>query len=403
MLFGNQLKVFCIFTFMLVIFLNRVGYPFAADNSTTQGWSVMRNECSHRSAPLSLGRIDSATGCIECPYHGWQFNVSGVNSFRAFSSNCPIPHCFLEIGYCTKATQSEARKNTAFSPQQAQVASLPVHLTPGMLWALFPMPSTPLASSYTDLPGKRHPILSNLTSYTTRELPYAFDFVLENLFDPTHVPLAHRSLLQSLRSDAHFSPIEAVSDSAWKLSYRFHDLSNAASPSNVSLSFTPPATFISKSTRSSTTSLFSPLSSSSSLAVLVAPVSASRSRIFLSWQALPRGLPKFVAHSLLNRFVERGFWVIGGRRRRSSTLRQSLPTDSDKAVAGWRRWWGKYMSLSPIFLSPARPQTPTGDLSDVAGDASGDEGERVMDRFDGHGKDCKHCRAALRRTKLVLF
>ena len=43
-------------------------------------WSVMRDVCPHRLAPLSMGRVDKSTGCIECPYHGWQFAADGACS-----------------------------------------------------------------------------------------------------------------------------------------------------------------------------------------------------------------------------------------------------------------------------------------------------------------------------------
>lgn len=48
-------------------------------NSPTQGWSVMRDVCPHRLAPLSQGRVDPRSGCIECPYHGWQFDMTGTH------------------------------------------------------------------------------------------------------------------------------------------------------------------------------------------------------------------------------------------------------------------------------------------------------------------------------------
>jgi nitrite reductase/ring-hydroxylating ferredoxin subunit len=41
-------------------------------------WSVMADVCPHRLAPLSQGRVDPETGCIECPYHGWQFDTDGI-------------------------------------------------------------------------------------------------------------------------------------------------------------------------------------------------------------------------------------------------------------------------------------------------------------------------------------
>ena len=31
------------------------------------------DSCPHRLVPLSEGRV-AESGCIECPYHGWQFN-----------------------------------------------------------------------------------------------------------------------------------------------------------------------------------------------------------------------------------------------------------------------------------------------------------------------------------------
>lgn len=35
------------------------------------------DRCPHRGAALSLGRV-SETGCLECPYHGWQFDRAGA-------------------------------------------------------------------------------------------------------------------------------------------------------------------------------------------------------------------------------------------------------------------------------------------------------------------------------------
>ena len=49
-------------------------------NPKTNKWSLLRDICPHRLAPLSQGRVDSKTGCIECPYHGWQFTENGTCS-----------------------------------------------------------------------------------------------------------------------------------------------------------------------------------------------------------------------------------------------------------------------------------------------------------------------------------
>ena len=39
---------------------------------------VGRDVCPHRLAPLSQGRVDPLTSCIECPYHGQQFSADGT-------------------------------------------------------------------------------------------------------------------------------------------------------------------------------------------------------------------------------------------------------------------------------------------------------------------------------------
>jgi len=42
--------------------------PLDRDNAENKGYSIMLDKCPHRFAPLSQGRVDTITGCIECPY-----------------------------------------------------------------------------------------------------------------------------------------------------------------------------------------------------------------------------------------------------------------------------------------------------------------------------------------------
>lgn len=43
----------------------------AKRGEAAEEWSAMIDACPHRLAPLSQGRVDPDSGCIECPYHGW--------------------------------------------------------------------------------------------------------------------------------------------------------------------------------------------------------------------------------------------------------------------------------------------------------------------------------------------
>jgi nitrite reductase/ring-hydroxylating ferredoxin subunit len=85
-------------------------------------WAVMRDYCSHRGAPLSQGRVDPNTKCIECPYHGWQFSADGA---------------------CTKVPQLEPE--TSRSPA-LQASAFATKLTGDVIWAKLPIGMT----SYED-------------------------------------------------------------------------------------------------------------------------------------------------------------------------------------------------------------------------------------------------------------
>lgn len=39
---------------------------------------VQDNRCPHRGAKLSMGKIKDKSTCIECPYHGWKFDDTGL-------------------------------------------------------------------------------------------------------------------------------------------------------------------------------------------------------------------------------------------------------------------------------------------------------------------------------------
>ena len=135
-------------------------------NTPTNGWSVMTDICPHRLAPLSKGRVDTNTGCIECPYHGWQFASNGT---------------------CTSIPQLESDLQSKLNLPSAASQSLPVYMTTDMLWAFVPLPTNDLPVTphyYPDFPDEHFPEL-NLPSITCnmRDLPYSFDFLVENFMD----------------------------------------------------------------------------------------------------------------------------------------------------------------------------------------------------------------------------
>eukprot|EP00968_Pinguiococcus_pyrenoidosus_P004972 scaffold320_cov367-Pinguiococcus_pyrenoidosus.AAC.7 len=159
-------------------------------------FSVMTDACPHRLAPLSEGRV-AENGCVECPYHGWQF----------------APH-----GACTKIPQApEAERLEAKAPG---ARAFPTVVTGDLLWSFLPTESDERQGGdpWTALPSfselqrlsdaaESHPDrLSGKFRTTTasyvRELPYSWDFLVENFMDPAHIPFAHHGL-QGVRTDGY--------------------------------------------------------------------------------------------------------------------------------------------------------------------------------------------------------
>lgn len=331
-------------------------------------WSVMHDVCSHRLAPLSQGRIDKTTNCLECPYHGFQFNGSGS---------------------CKLIPQADPFSTI---PRAADVASFPVKIIGDMIFAFLPLPKGQ-ASNYSKDPEVILPWLTNVTSYTSRELPYSFDFVIENFMDPAHIPFAHHSL-QSVRSDATPIPMKPVTDidnDEDIVEVTFEDLSRKKKRKGI-VSFQPPCYFHFRTERLNGIMV-------ANLLVLVVPVSPGRSRIFVALSpGVKLPLPRWIKDSLTNKFLDTDIWV-HDQERVARGLRNSfvpvgneegyvLPTESDTGCRLWRRWWNKNMASSSVFGSMK------GKLQWIAN-------QDQRDRYDTHIKHCIHCQNALANTSKV--
>jgi len=135
-----------------------------------QEWSVLVDECPHRLAPLSQGRVSSSsaiidtkekrTACIECPYHGWQFDRDGTL--------LAIPQ--LEEG---AKLRSDLRS----------VQSFHVHVTGDLLWAFLPtsfhgesFPRSLLPEGYYT--GLTDFVKRGVTFYS-QDMPFSHDFFVE--------------------------------------------------------------------------------------------------------------------------------------------------------------------------------------------------------------------------------
>ncbi|KAG6790930.1 hypothetical protein POTOM_000037 [Populus tomentosa] len=145
-------------------------------------WRVFNDACPHRLAPLSEGRIDQ-WGRLQCVYHGWCFNGSGNCNF--------IP-------------QAPPDGPPVSTSKKACVAVYPSTVHHDIVWF---WPNTD--PQYKDIILKKQPPFipelddpSYIKITGSRDLPYGYEVLIENLMDPAHVPYAHYGIMRTRKPKA---------------------------------------------------------------------------------------------------------------------------------------------------------------------------------------------------------
>ncbi|KAH9740627.1 protochlorophyllide-dependent translocon component 52 [Citrus sinensis] len=140
-------------------------------------WRVFADACPHRLAPLSEGRIDQ-WGRLQCPYHGW---------------------CFSGSGDCKFIPQAPPDGPPVHTSKKACAAVYPSAVQNGILW-FWP----DIAPQCKDIiKTKKPPHIPELDdpSFTkmfgSRDVPYGYEVLMENLMDPAHLTYAHYGMMRT--------------------------------------------------------------------------------------------------------------------------------------------------------------------------------------------------------------
>lgn len=154
-------------------------------------WTCLDDQCAHRFAPLSEGRVVPANdstddpSCkkhIQCAYHGWEFDGCGT-------CQC-IPQALPSRG-----SEVRSRSKVTKYPVQAECGVLWVWTDPVTSETIAPtidLPLSPLLKEYHSNFGDESGFM--------REMPYGLEFLGENLADVSHLPFSHHSI-GTLRRD----------------------------------------------------------------------------------------------------------------------------------------------------------------------------------------------------------
>ena len=171
----------------------------------------MSDRCAHRGAALSQGRI--CGGEIECPFHGFRFDVSGrCVRVPSEGENWPIPDHF-------------------------QVDTHVVRETDEYLWAW----RGPPADNDALPPVPRQPLLEGLIFGEHRSIWHAhYTRCIENVLDYSHLPFVHRRNLGAFIRD----PVTRVHIEPFDGGFRFFRVTNDFNSQFVE--FTYPSLWVNK-------------------------------------------------------------------------------------------------------------------------------------------------------------
>ncbi len=121
------------------------------------------DRCPHRGAALSLGRV-SKEGCLECPYHGWQFDIEGACTLVPLNNPADL------------------------NLSKLSAASLPTRIIAGLVWVFTGIGAAPSPQLPDGL------MRSSESYFLYHEVWNAhWTRLVENALDYVHLPYVHRN------------------------------------------------------------------------------------------------------------------------------------------------------------------------------------------------------------------
>ncbi|MEA5496565.1 Rieske 2Fe-2S domain-containing protein [Limnoraphis robusta Tam1] len=338
---------------------------------SSQTYQVFLDQCPHRLAPLSEGRIDEKTGNLMCSYHGWQFDEQGI---------------------CTTIPQAEKPEIISKNKQNFCVRKFPTQEANDLLW-VWADPNSSEQAANTPLPLSPQIDASQgfVWSSYVRDLEYDWQTLVENVADPSHVPFAHHGV-QGNRNQAIPIPIKIIQSTASlieaKTQGRF----------NTTITFEAPC-------RLEYAIEFGTDGKQVGLVTYCLPVSPGKSRIVAQFprnfaKTLHRIIPRWWTHIKTRNLVLDGDMIFLHQQERFLQQKQQteswktaykLPTEADHLVIEFRKWFDQYSQGKLPWEEVGISQAETLSLPKTR--------REILDRYHQHTQHCSSCRGALKAVK----
>jgi phenylpropionate dioxygenase-like ring-hydroxylating dioxygenase large terminal subunit len=323
--------------------------------------------CPHRCAPLSEGYIDKKSNNLRCAYHGWEFNEDG---------NCTI---IPQVGdkYILKSKCNVKNYHTCIHGD--------------LLWVFLGNEQI----YYT--PADKYDIQDS--SIFMRDLPYSKYILLENFFDPAHIPFAHHNL-QSHRDKACPITVEKLSKKydKNKLSILFTEKNETKIVRIGMMTFEMPCYYYLKT-------IHPRLSFLEGIHLFMVPVQLDKTRLFIAYEFNKKNkfykifnmIPTWVRHAFTNRFLDSDTLILNKQEKYILSKNDSyhynkqykMPTTSDASIKMYKKWIKWVLPEIPYYNKIQRNNA----LSR----------KEILDRYEQHTKYCKSCKNALKNINTTKY
>ena len=355
-------------------------------------WHCFEDFCPHRLAPLSEGRIES-DGTLLCAYHAWRFDREG---------NCvSIPQ--------SQNKETEARN---CANQKSCAVVYPTQKLQDLIWVWAESGTEAEAESKLRKP-RTVPELDDPSSrvvspfWNIRDLPYGWDFFMENVADPAHVPVSHHGIMGSRYEDAKYYDMPRIREISTQEGFAFGVTPTVSIVDRTIHDFQPPCHMRVVSSFKDGGTLI--------LALYAIPTrpgwcrhigrqvliksDAGKTPPGLGFFALP--MPKWLNHILASLFLHQDLVFlhhqekIVAKRVKNKWLDEVYtPNPQDKAVIAFRQWLAKRAGGGVPWDAGCDLQ-----LLDSKTDPA-----KLFDVWTTHTHDCQVCQDALRNiNRLTLL
>jgi phenylpropionate dioxygenase-like ring-hydroxylating dioxygenase large terminal subunit len=334
----------------------------------SESWRAMEDQCPHRLAALSEGRI-AEDGKLECPYHGWAFNGEG---------GCDrIPQ---------QTTEQQAEKSA-----RACLKSFKTTMAQGMLFV------------YLGVHGDRVPVPEIgpwvpeaegwICFDTFRDLPYDAFTLMENVLDASHLPFTHHKSVGN-RVNAAAMDLEITESNRQGFQGTWPEGPRKGKLGRQNTTFIAPNLMWHD--------LTSKQFGRTITAVYATPTRKGECRLFARFpfqfsSKIPEFFikitPRWYSHMGQNAILEddqvflhlqeRYLVKKGGGDQFSKAF--YLPTKADLYVFEFRQWISQYKAEP--FPGQELPERQTR--------------SQLLDRFASHTQNCASCREALQRIRQI--